>query len=151
MIAAIIAVFLLEPLVYERMIGISMFSQYGYYASSGGVTKYSVFLIYKLPIFAIILCFWKKLKLENINYLYFISVICQVLAILLSYKTEWGFRLMYYFIPAEILLISRVPKAIRGNERIVKWGICLYYLVYFVILTFFRGVDGIYPYITIWN
>lgn len=148
-VIVMICIFILEPLIYERMITSELFAQYRYYANQAGVSSYLVFLIYKIPIIILILISLKRLlRARKMNFVYLVLVLCEILSILLSLRTEWGFRIMYYFMGGEMMLVSQVPDLHKGKCKVYKNIIIGYYLFYFVYLTYFRGLDGIYPYIT---
>lgn len=139
--------------VFEFFTSFLVFQTYGsIYSSQYGLLHVSD-ILFRLPIAFIILIFRGKLEGKDTDSRFYeLLFFMEFVSLLLTGYNKWLYRMMYFCIPGEVILVSRIPKCVSKNLRgVVSVGIVLYYMVFFYINNYYRGVDQIFPYITIYN
>lgn len=139
---------------FQLMGNFSIFAKYSsLYATDFEANVNVNRLLPHLPIAAVIGYNCKKLLDCNYkNSMYLCIYLFKFVALALSFYTDYSFRLMYYCIPAEIILVGKLIKASQGYPRLFYTIFSsFYYLVYFIFSFFVLGLDGIFPYCTIWG
>ncbi len=138
---------------FEVFTSFSVFQSYGtIYSNQYGFLHVSD-ILFRLPIAALILVFRRRLE-ENDkdSRFYELLFFMEFVSLLLTGYNRWLYRMMYFCIPGEIVLVSRLPKCFSKNSKLfIRIGIVAYYVVFFYINNYWRGVDEIFPYITIFN
>lgn len=106
------------------------------------------FFLFPLLVLPLIIINWKKImNLDSFNYLHLCGYLLIFPAILSSGYFVFSFRLMYFFIPSEIIIVSQIGKCYTGGRKIlvdlylIVVTICTFYLIYYVL-----KVDGITPF-----
>ena len=102
--------------------------------------------ILKLPVLIPLLLNYKTLsKNKHAKFLYYLFAIELILLSIASiYK--WAFRLSYYSFIGQILLVGMLVNQKTHSSALYKPFFCIYYLLYFYLLFFVWGRDGIFPY-----
>lgn len=139
--------------VFDVFTSLSAFQSYGtIYSSQYGLLHVSD-IFFRLPIAVVILLFRGRLEEnDSDSRFYELLFFMEFVSLLLTSYNRWLYRMMYYCIPGEMILVSRLPKCVSKESRIlVKAGIIAYYVLFFYINNYYRGVDEIFPYITIFN
>lgn len=106
------------------------------------------FLIFPLLFLPIIFANWNKLiELKRFNYVYLCGTILIYTAICLSGFLWYAFRVMYFFIPSEIIIISQLGKCYgKKGEWLVNCYIIAVTVIVFYLIYVYWGTDGIYPF-----
>lgn len=107
------------------------------------------FFIIRVPSLILISIFSKKLISYNKFNVFFIFLfLTEFSAIIMSSFMLWSFRIMYYGMIAEIVLIPQIVGICCNKNKIfVKSYIIIYYLAYFLLVHMVLAYDGIFPYI----
>ena len=140
----------LLPLIIYFVSRISIFSRFQRYINAFDIqsinTKYFVFPLLMLPL---IMLYWDKLiRLRENNFLHMCGYIFTFSAILLSGYLWYAFRILYYFAPSEIIIISQLEKCCKKKHKlIINAYIALSLIVYFIFVYVMHDTDEIYPYI----
>ena len=120
-----------------------------YNASSYDITA-SVIL--KLPVYIPLLLAYRKNTLaDERNKLYYILLVLEFELLLTSTAFKWGFRLSYYAIFSQVILVAYTVKntANRKTKLIIGTYFFAWYAIQFWILYFVWGRDAVVPYINI--
>ncbi len=117
-------------------------------------TEFVVDLIIRLIIYIPLLKYIKKdVRRDKRNIIYYYMALMDFEFILASFIFSWGYRLSYYVVFAQIILIGNRITICSSQKskrvRIVKYAV--FYLVMFAVLFCFWERDGIVPYDTIFN
>ena len=140
---------LLLPAVIYIVTRVSLFSKFQSFINAFSIqtinTKYFVFPVLMLPL---IVFYWNKLtKLRKSNFMHMCGYVSIFSAILLSGYLWYAFRIMYYFIPSEIIIVSQLDKCCHKRQKIlVNTYILASLLIYFVFVYVMHDTDSIYPY-----
>lgn len=107
------------------------------------------FFIIRFPSLLIVLYYFKSLVKYNKNNLFFILLfLTEFSAIIMSSFMLWAFRIMYFGMISEIVLMPQIVKITDSKYKIfVKLYVYLYYFAYFVLVHMYLAYDGIFPYI----
>ena len=126
-------------------------SYYGFFYSSDYGFLHVTDIVFRLPVALVILAFRKRLEAKNEhNRLFELLFLMEFISLGLTYYNKWLYRLMYYCIPGEIVLVSQLPHCVSSNnKRIISIGIVLYYIAFFFLNNFIRGVDEVFPFTTL--
>ena len=141
-------------LFFNIMSQMSIFSKYAVTYNDYVVTNINyVSLIVRFPMAIILFRNYKEMiKLDTVNNFYYLLYIFEFLSIIIGYKMHWAFRLIYYVMFAELILIGKIIYNYRGNKKVfIKVFSYLYYAFYFYYLYIFSGHDAIVPFITIFH
>ena len=139
----------LLPMIIYLVSRISVFSRFQSYINAFSLqilnTKFFVFPLLMLPL---ILLYWNKLiRLREDNFLHMGGYIFTFSAILLSGYLWYAFRIMYFFVPSEIIIISQLEKCCKKKHKlIINTYVILAMLGYFVFVYVMHDTDSIYPY-----
>ena len=147
-IAFIIAPLLL-PLIINLVTRIPIFARYQDNLGSFDLLNVNTkFLIFPLLMLPFIILFWDKLiKLQADNYIHLCGYVFIYSAILMSGYLWYAFRMMYYFVPSEIIIVSQLEKCCNKRQKIlINSYILISLLLYFVFVYVMRDTDSIYPY-----
>lgn len=151
--AVIIIVALLLPFgfnfIFEKLSSIAIFSKYvSIYTEQLSYSNNIMTIILRLPILLPIIINWKKLiKKDEKNRFYILVYILEFTAILMGFYMHWAFRIMYYCMFAEILLVPQIINMYKGkNKLFILLYFIAYYLYYFYKVHYLWGNDGIFPY-----
>lgn len=145
------------PAVFSTVFGLftsfAAFQNYGTIYSNQYGLLHVADIIFRLPIAIVILLFRGKLeKNDSDSRFYELLFFMEYISLLLTGYNKWLYRMMYFCIPGEVVLISRIPKCVSKNARgFVIAGIILYYVLFFCINNYYRGVDQIFPYLSIYG
>ncbi len=153
MFAACAAIPTVFATAFDFFTSFSAFQTYGsIYSSQYGLLHVSD-ILFRLPIAFVILIFRGKLEeKDKDSRFYELLFFMEFVSLLLTGYNKWLYRMMYFCIPGEVVLVSRIPKCFSKNSRgFVIAGIIIYYMVFFYINNYYRGFDQIFPYITIYN
>jgi hypothetical protein len=147
-------IFFLAPLALPVMLNLAIHlpfsSKYARYAVnfslSGISTKFFLFPLLMLPL---ILVYWNRLiEINSSNYLHLCGYIFIFSTVFLSGYYIFAFRVMYYFIPSEIVLVGQLEKCCRkGEKAILNSYIIVALIVTFLVVYVFHDTDSIYPYV----
>ena len=151
--AIIIAIALFLPFcfnfIFEKISGIAIFSKYvNVYTEQISYSNNITTIILRLPIILPIILNWKNLtKKDSKNRFYILLYVLEFTAILLGFYMHWAFRIMYYCMFAEIILIPQIVEMCKGkNKLIVLLYFIIYYIYYFYQVHYLWGNDAIFPY-----
>ena len=139
------------PIVISLVMHISLFSKFSGYVeqfSFGNVN--SKFLLFPLLMLPLVLMYWNKLIVfDEANYLHLCGYICTFSAVFFSGYLWYAFRMMYYFIPSEIVILGQLEKCCmnKKNKIFINAYIILALIVSFLLVYVFNDTDSIYPYI----
>lgn len=102
--------------------------------------------IIKLPILIILLLAFRELRKFEITSLFYSVYIMEWTLMFSASIFKWAFRLTYYSYIGQIILLSMIPKKICRNAAIYNFAVISWYLIYFYVLYYIWGRDGIFPY-----
>ena len=139
------------PIIISIVKHLPFFSRLaGYVANfslNGVSTKFLLFPLLMAPLVGI---YWNKfVELDNFNYMHLCGYIFIFSAVLLSGYATYAFRMMYYFVPSEIIILGQLDKCCKNktNKIMVNTYILLGLIVSFFVVYVFHDTDSIYPYI----
>ena len=107
-----------------------------------------------LPLIILAILYYKRLSRRNrTNKMYVQMIAAYIVLGFTAFYTTWGFRLMYYLSPVQMLLIPAIiATEKRPKHKIILLVITfLYYIAYYIHSFIIMGQDGAYPYLTIWS
>lgn len=134
---------------FETMNQISLFSKYTSIYTDLVIFEFDYrYILAKIPIIVTVIFFWKKLELRRKDNRFFLLLfMVELTSILLGSWMKWAFRLMYYGYIAELVLIPQIPRFFKSEFRtLASLVIIAYYALYFLVIHFYLGYDGIFPY-----
>lgn len=140
---------ILLPLIFYIITRVPFFARYqdnlGAFNIENINTKYLLVPLLMLPV---ILIYWNKLiKLQTDNFIHLCGYVFIFSAILMSGYLWYAFRIMYYFVPSEIIIISQLGKCCKNNQKVyINAYILISLLIYFIFVYVMRDTDSIYPY-----
>ncbi len=107
-----------------------------------------IYIVLKIPIILYVFLFYKKLiSKDSRNEFYIYLFLIELAASFLGSFSQWSFRIMYYGMISEIILVPQLLSMVNGkNKRICYFLILGYYIFCFWFLHYVRGNDGIFPY-----
>ena len=145
------------PLVFSRVFAVftslSAFQSYGtVYSSRYGFLHVSD-ILFRLPLAAVILFFRRPLERNDDDCRFYeLLFFMEFVSLFITAYNKWLYRMLYYCVPGEIVLVSRLPKCFDRKSRLfIRLGIVVYYILFFYVNNYYRGVDEIFPYISIFN
>lgn len=139
------------PIIISLVTHLPFFSKF-----AGSVQNFSLsgvntkFLLFPLLIFPLIVAYWNRLvELDNSNYLHLCGYIFIFTTVFLSGYLWYAFRMMYYFVPSEIIILGQLDKCCKNKKDkiMVNTYIILALIVSFIVVYVFHDTDSIYPYI----
>ncbi len=105
-------------------------------------------LLLRIPIVVLLLLYHRSLiRVNKKNRFLFILYIFEIGCFLLSIWYHWTFRMAYYGMCADFILIPQIIKMNRNKNYILQSIIILYYILFFFITIVQRNYNGIIPYI----
>lgn len=140
---------ILSPLFFISAVsyisGFVIFERYfeSYDSTETDITKS---YIIKLPILLLLLLSYKQLKKSDISGFFYYMYIMEWALLFSASVFKWAFRLSYYSYIGQIILLAMASKKGIGNAWFYKSASILWYLIYFYILFYLWGRDGIFPY-----
>lgn len=140
----------LLPTIIYLVSKISYFSRFQRYISAFSIESVNIkYFMFPLLVLPLIFLNWNKLiGLQEDNFMHMCGYIFIFSAILFSGYLWYAFRLMYYFVPSEIILASQIEKCYRNKKRVlINSYIILALVVYFIFVYVMHDTDSIYPFI----
>lgn len=137
------------PQIYSlfRIIGMNYANSYVITRTLNSVTKQ---LFTRLPVLAAMIILRKKLDRLQIPKIYFQIQYMYCVFILLGSYLQFAYRLTYYFVISDLVLIPAILKCFKRRERVLVGGLyLLWYAILFVNAVIISGNDSIYPYTSI--
>ena len=154
---AVIVGCVLSPLLFSWMMNlISMipFAQkyYGLYSATNisvGATHFAILNItLRAPIVLLLVFYHNALVQRNRkNRFLFVIYVFQVSCFFLSVWQHWAFRMAYYGMFADFLLVPQLFDIQKGRKQAYRALISFFYILFFFLTTVQRKYDGIVPYI----
>ena len=148
---------LLSPLLYSWMMtfisALPFMQKYSSLYTLSDITtghaKFAVLnILLRIPILVLLLLYHKPLiELNKKNRFLFVLYIFEISCFLLSFWYHWTFRMAYYGMCADFILIPQIFKINNKNNSIMRPLIVLYFIVFFFLTTVQRKYDRIIPYI----
>lgn len=108
------------------------------------------FFIYPLLTLVPVIPKWKTIiKASKFNFMFLSGFLLIITSCITSGFIWYMFRIMYFFVPSQILILSQVGRLYKdkGSRFIVNTYIVLVTIIIFGLVYIVWGVDGIYPYI----
>ncbi|MCI9227922.1 MAG: EpsG family protein [Dorea sp.] len=139
--------------IFELFTSLSLFrTYYGFFYSTDFGFLHVTDIVFRLPIAIVIIVFRKKLEARNeVNYFFELLFLMEFVSLMLTSYNKWLYRLMYYCIPGEIVLVSQFPQCVPlRDKQIVRIGVVFYYAAFFFLNNYVRGVDEIFPFVSIY-
>lgn len=136
-------------LIFGYLSGFSIFSKYtSVYASQLSYSNNIMTIILRLPILIPIVINAKKMiKKDTQNRFLILLYLLEFTAILMGFYMHWAFRIMYYCMFAEVLLVPQIIRNCKSkNKLIVCVYFIMYYIYYFYKVYYIWGNDAIFPY-----
>lgn len=147
--------FLLTPVAMlfflEIIIRISIFSKF-----SGSIHSFifanvnQKFFLFPLLMMPLFILFWDKLiKMSEFNYIHLCGSILIFSAVLLSGYLWYAFRMIYFFVPSEAIILGQIGDCCKNKTQKVLvnlYMIVCIVLMFYVLYVYF-GTDKIYPFI----
>ncbi len=136
-------------LIFEYLSEIPIFSKYAsIYTGQLSYSSNIMTIVLRLPILIPIIITSKKIiKKDNNNRFLILLYLLEFTAILMGFYMHWAFRIMYYCMFAEILLVPQIIKMFKGKSKlIISVYFIAYYIYYFYRVHYLWGNDAIFPY-----
>lgn len=153
----LIAAIIISPVIMGGLLNyVSMIPIFSRYFSSYDAASYDITtsLILKLPVYIPLLLAYKvNVRRNNINMFYYIMLLLEFELLLTSTIFKWGFRLSYYAIFAQAILVGVTVKntANRASKIILSTYFIGWFALQFWVLNFVMGRDAIWPYVSIFG
>lgn len=153
----LIIIIILSPIIFSGLLNfISMMPIFAKYFTSyeRSIYNISASLILKLPVYIpLLLAYRVNSKKNSINKFYYIMLFLEFELLLTSTIFKWGFRLSYYAIFSQVILVGATVKntANRTSKIILSSYFIGWYALQFWILYFIWGRDAIWPYVSIFR
>lgn len=146
-----IAIFIVIALLFDRILlaisNIPLFYKYTRYANEIDFTFRLGYYVLRLPIISLLVISYKRIFISPDTRFYFLIYLFELLSILLGFYSHWAFRIMYYCMISEVILVPRILLSYKRKNRVlVMTGMIVYYMFYFYYVHFLSGHDGIFPY-----
>lgn len=153
----LVLIIILSPVIIGGLLNyVSMIPIFSRYFSAYDASSYDITtsLILKLPVYIpLLLAYRVNVKRNAINKFYYVMLLLEFELLLTSSVFKWGFRLSYYAIFAQSVLVGVTVKntANRASKLMVGLYFTVWYALQFWILYFVWGRDAIWPYVTIFK
>ncbi len=102
--------------------------------------------IIKLPILIILMLNYRYLKGSNISRFLYWMFALELIMLFVASIYKWAFRLSYYSYIGQVLLVGIIARRRTSDATIYKLLLITYYIIYFYVLFYMWGRDGIFPY-----
>lgn len=147
--------FFLAPLavliLFEVVVKIPLFSKFSDKVQAFSFSNMNMkFFMFPLLMLPIIILFWNKLvKISAFNYIHLCGTIMIYTAIFLSGYLWYAYRMMYFFLPSEAVILGKIGNCCKNKteRRIINTYIVVVLILSFYFIYVWRDTDGIYPYV----
>lgn len=104
--------------------------------------------VLKMPVLILLLLSYRRLKRIDISSLFYYIYVMEWTLLFTASIFKWAFRLSYYSYMGQIILLAMASKKGMQNAWFYKFASVLWFLLYFYVLFYIWGRDGIFPYTT---
>jgi len=148
-------IFLLGPFITKilitSLIQISFFSKFAESLQPFNMSNMNTkFFIFPVMVFPLILLYWNEIiRLDTFNYIHLCGFIFIFTAVFLSGYLWYAFRMMYYFIPSEAIILGQLGRCCKNRKQrfLVNLYLVVALLGSFLFVYVYHDTDGIYPYL----
>lgn len=128
------------------------FGRYTQYFELEKTNTFIYLLIYRLPLYALEGVYYvskikvhkAKTEIDDECRMYYFLIICEIASCILGIGVAWAGRLAYFFSVSHVLVSTHMlDKNHTYNRFVIKYGILLYFIIYFVMVHFYSEFDVI--------